>query len=54
MAEEVHVRARVHLAQHPVDVERVGTEFDVVPLGEHDLEDVAVEDVLLRDLDRSW
>ena len=41
MAEEVHVRARVHLAQHPVDVERVGVELEVVALRQHDLEDVA-------------
>ena len=41
LAQEVHVRARVHLAQHPVDVERVGVEVEVEALREHDLEDVA-------------
>ena len=51
VAQEVHVRARVDLAQHPVDVERVGVELEVVALGEHDLEDVAGDDVLLGDLD---
>ena len=53
VTQEVHVRARVHLPQHAVDVERIGVEIDVVALREHDLEDVAVEDVLLGDLDRS-
>ena len=52
VAQEVHVRARVDLAQHPVDVERVGVELEVEALGEHDLEDVAGEDVLLGHLDR--
>ena len=52
VAQEVHVRARVDLAQHPVDVERIGVELEVVALGEHDLEDVAGEDVLLGHLDR--
>ncbi len=50
-AQEVHVGRRVELAQHPVDVERVTGEIDVEPLREHDLEDVALEDVLLRRLD---
>ena len=40
-AEEVHVGARVDLAQGPVDVEGVGVEVEVEALGEHDLEDVA-------------
>ena len=52
VAHEVHVRARVHLAQHPVDVERVGVEVEVEALRQHDLEDVAGEDVLLGHLDR--
>ena len=51
MLDEVHVRRRVDLAQHAVHVERVGAEFEVVALGEHDLEDVAGDDVLLRHLD---
>ena len=51
VAHEVHVRARVHLAQHAVHVERVGVELEVVALGEHHLEDVAGDDVLLGDLD---
>ena len=51
-AHEVHVRARVDLAQHPVDVERVGVEVEVEALGQHDLEDVAGEDVLPGHLDR--
>ena len=46
-AHEVHVRARVDLAQDAVDVERVGVEIEVEALGEHDLEDVAGDDVLL-------
>ena len=50
-AHEVHVRARVDLAQHSVDVERIGVELELEALREHDLEDVAGEDVLLRDLD---
>ncbi len=40
LAEEEHVRARVHLAEHPVDVERVASEVEVESLGEHDLEGV--------------
>ena len=52
MAHEVHVRRRVHLAQHAVDVERVDGVHDVVALREHDLEDVAREDVLARGFDR--
>jgi hypothetical protein len=51
LAHEVHVRARVHLAEHPVHVEGVSVEVEVEALGEHDLEDVAGEDVLARDLD---
>ena len=51
VAHEVHVRAGVDLAQHPVDVERVGVEVEVEALGQHDLEDVAGEDVLLGRLD---
>ena len=51
VAQEVHVRARVDLAQHAVEVERVGVEIDVVALRQHDLEDVAGDDVLLGDLD---
>ena len=43
----VHVRARVDPAQHPVHVERVGVDLDVEALGQHDLEDVARQDVLL-------
>jgi hypothetical protein len=49
---EVHVRARVDLAQHPVDVERLGVEVEVVALRQHHLEDVAGQDVLAGDLDR--
>ena len=52
VAQEVHVRARVHLAQHPVDVERVGVEVEVEALRQHHLEDVAGQDVLLGHLDR--
>ena len=52
MAHEVHVRRRVDLAQHPVHVERVGIEVEVVALGQHHLEDVAGDDVLLGHLDR--
>ena len=52
LPDEVHVRARVDLAQHPVDVERVGAEVEVEALGQHHLEDVAGQDVLLGHLDR--
>ena len=47
MAEQVHVRARVDLAEHPVDVEGVGVELEVETLRQDHLEDVAGEDVLL-------
>ena len=50
---EVHVRARVHLSQHAVVVERIGVEIEREPLGQHHLEDVAGEDVFLRHLDRA-
>ena len=53
VAHEVHVRARVHLPQHAVHVEGLGLEVEVEALREHDLEDVAGEDVLLGDLDRA-
>ena len=52
VAQEVHVRAGVHLAQHAVHVERVGVEVEVEALRQHDLEDVAGQDVLLGHLDR--
>ena len=48
VAHEVHVRRRVDLAQHPVDVERLDAPVEVEALREHDLEDVAGEDVLAR------
>ena len=51
VAQEVHVRARVDLAQRPVQVERVGAQVQLEALGEHDLEDVAGQDVLLGHLD---
>ena len=46
VADEVHVRARVDLAQAAVHVERLGVELQVEALRQHDLEDVAGEDVL--------
>ena len=49
---EVHVGRRVDLAQHAVHVERVDRIGEIEPLREHDLEDVAGEDVLARHLDR--
>ena len=52
-ADEVHVRAGIDLTEHPVEIERIGIEVEGEPLREHDLEDVAGEDVLLRDVDRS-
>ncbi len=52
VAHEVHVRRRVHLAQHAVDVERIDRVVEIEALREHDLEDVAREDVLARGLDR--
>ena len=52
VAQEVHVRAGVHLPKHPIEVERVGLEVDVVTLSEHHLEDVAGQDVFLGHLHR--
>ncbi len=46
---EVQVRARVHLTQHPVDVERVRVEVHVETLRKDHLEDVPGDDVLLGD-----
>ena len=46
LAHEVHVRAGVQLPQDAVDVEGLGVEVEVEPLGEHHLEDVAGQDVL--------
>ncbi len=51
VAQEVHVRRRVHLAQHAVHVERLVVTFEIEALREHHLEDVAGEDVLARHLD---
>ena len=52
MTQEVHVRRRVHEPQHPVHGERIHGFDQIEPLREHHLEDVAVEDVLLRGVDR--
>src|SRR5215472_1387668 len=52
MPEEVHVRTRVDLPQRAVEVERISTEVQLEPLSQDYLEDVAVEDVLPRHLDR--
>ena len=52
VTQEVHVRRRVHEPQHAVHRERIDRFDQVEPLREHDLEDVAVEDVLLRRVDR--
>ena len=51
MTQEVHVGTRIDLAQHPVEVERLGVELEVEPLGEHHLEDVAGENVFAGRLD---
>ncbi len=51
VAHDVHVRRRVHLAEHAIHVERVERALEVEPLREDDLERVAGEDVLARDLD---
>ena len=51
LADEVHVGAGVDLAQHPVEVERVGVEVEVEALRQHHLEDVARQDVLAGHLD---
>ena len=51
VAHEVHVGAGVHEPQHTVNIERFGLEVEVEALRQHDLENVAGEDVLLRDLD---
>ena len=52
VAHEVHVRRRVDLAQGAVEVERVGAEVEVEAHRQDDLEDVAVQDVLLGHGDR--
>ena len=52
MSDEIHVRARVDLPQHSIDIKGVGAQFDVVALGENDLKDVTRKDVFLRYLDR--
>ena len=52
LPEEEHVRTGVHLAQHPVDVERLTAELEVEALRQHDLERVTGADVLLGNLDR--
>ncbi len=49
---EVHVRAGIHLAEHPVVVERLGVELEVEPLRQHHLEHVAGQDVLVGHPDR--
>ena len=51
-AQQVHVRARVGGAQHPVDVERVGVGRPLEALRHHDLEALAGPDRLLGRLDR--
>ena len=50
VAQEVHVRAGVHLAEDAVEIERVGLEVDVEALRQDHLEDVAGQDVLLGHL----
>ena len=50
VTQEVHVGARVHLTQDPVEVERVGVHVDIEALREHHLEDVAGDDVLFGHL----
>ncbi len=52
VAQVVHVGAGIDLAQRPVQVERVGAEVDLEPLGQDHLEDVARQDVLLGHLHR--
>ena len=51
LAKEEHVRARVDLAQHTVDIERVTAKLEVESLGEDDLEGVTCPDVLLGHFD---
>ena len=51
MPQEVHVRARVDLTQHPVEIEGLRVEIEIEALREDDLEDVAREDVLTGRLD---
>src|SRR5699024_6233729 len=46
--EQVHEGARVRMAQHPVDAQRVRRTWGVESLPEHDLEDLPVDDLLLR------
>jgi hypothetical protein len=50
-AQQVHVRARVERAKHPVHVDGVCGDLVVEALGHNDLEDVAITDVLLGALD---
>ena len=52
VAQEVHVRAGVDLAQRPVQVEGVGVEVQLEALRQHHLEDVAGQDVLFGHVDR--
>ena len=52
MAQEIHVGRRVDEAQHAINRERIDRIDQIEALREHDLEDVALEDVLLRGLDR--
>ncbi len=52
MVQVVHVRRRVDEPQHAVDVERRHRLDEIEALREHDLEDVAFEDVLLRRVHR--
>ena len=52
MVQVVHVRRRVDETQHAVHVERVDRLDEVEALREHDLKDVAVEDVLLGGVHR--
>ena len=51
MAQEEHVRAGVHLPEHPIHVERVAAQVEVEALRQHDLECVTCTDVLLGSLD---
>ncbi len=51
LAEEEHVRARVHLPEHPVDLERVAAQLEIEALRQHDLERVACADVFLGGVD---
>ena len=53
MTNEIHVRTWIDLAKHPVNIERISLKVNVVALGQDDLENIASQNVFLRDLYRT-